>query len=639
MAQRTDLYSILMNYADRHHSPYIDIETFIVFLEKYAGNHTDEQPEWKKWVDDVNVKFWGELNHLIEEGKCVLLDEKREGQIYLAEFYADIVRQTYESLDANAGLPFPCEQSLGISIPRDQVRVIGIETDMSDYLNAPQEAPFPILMIAFPENITPALVLSSLLPQRFIEAALLKIRYYLQNHNNKEYILHKLMPQFMGKETLLREMFKQVEIHPLDCLHYLETGGEFSVLFWLYFCNMIKTEIRRKDDLLAEDIAAFQSVYIINVMTVYYKKKVMLAKEKELAFSMLEQRLNKAPFLYSMNDIINFTGANGQSLLGQYSAEELEEYLTRQTTECMNQELPALLIFYRQKDEQLFIFKDRVIPLCTKLLVDIRPQVQKAISLRWQGMLREFNREDAMEQDYDFEKLLESCVNEFSPFISLLTGDKRLYLINAESERFRGLSSESSMLFNSNGTLLPFSTLLLLKRKALLVDARLLLPFWYSIPIVTTIIAFFKHIGSGKGRTQSSRDKASPAEEGSDQAELMNRVQRRALQSAARDYKSAIVPIGYTLESYLEELEDRWRKLLDKKDKKTLVEDVKSLIRDKLRRALRQWKRKRITQKTFASIADGIMAESSVLEQLDTRESVHLYIQLYIIKLIENIKT
>jgi hypothetical protein len=79
---------------------------------------------------------------------------------------------------------------------------------------------------------------------------------------------------------------------------------------------MVKSEIRRKDELLSEDIAAFQSVYIINVMTVYYKKKVMMKKEKDLAFSLLEQRLNKAPFLYSMGDIIRFTGPNDQSLLG-----------------------------------------------------------------------------------------------------------------------------------------------------------------------------------------------------------------------------------------------------------------------------------------------------------------------------------
>jgi hypothetical protein len=638
MAQRTDLYSILMSYAGKHHSPYINIDIFIAFLEKYAGNHAGEQPEWKKWTDNANVKFWGEMNQLVDEGKCMFMEEGRKGQIYLVEFYADMIRQVYEMPDENAGLPFPSEQSLRINIPQDQVRVIGIEADMIDYLNKPQDTLLPILKITFPEDISPVLTLAPLLPRRFTETALLKIRHYLQNHNNKEYILHKLMPQFMGKETLLKETFKQVEMHPLDCLHYLETGGEFSLLFWLYFCNMIKTEIRRKDEPLAEDMAAFQSVYILNVITVYYKKKVMLEKEKEMAFASLQQQLNKEPFLHSMNDIISFTGANGKSLLGQYSEGELEEYLTRQTRESVNQELPALLIFYKENDEQFFICKDKVLPLCINLLADVRPQVEKAISIRWQGMLQEFRREDAMDQDQDFEKLLEGFVNQFSPTISLFTGDKRFCLIHAELERHREPSPESPTIFSSNGTLLPFSDLLMLKRKTLLTDARLLLPFWYSIPILISIIAFFKNIRSGKGRRRSILKHDRPAR-GADKPEFADQVQWRALQSAARNYRSSIVPAGYTPESYMEELEDRWRKILDREEKNTLVENVRSLIRNKLRRALRQKQHKRITGKTFPSIADSIMMESPILEQLDTREAVNLYIQVYIIKLMENMKS
>jgi hypothetical protein len=253
-------------------------------------------------------------------------------------------------------------------------------------------------------------------------------------------------------------------------------------------------------------------------------------------------------------------------------------------------------------------------------------------------MLQDFLREDAMDQDQEFENLLESFVNQFAPLIRIFTGDKRFYLIHTETERSRGLSPESSTIFGSNGALLPFSDLLMLKRKNLLIDARLLLPFWYSIPILTAIIGFFKKLRSGKGRRRSSRKHSQPAGN-MEQGELADRAQWRALQSAARDYRSAIVPVGYTPESYLEELEDRWRKLLDKEEKKTLVENVRSLIRNKLRRTLRQKKHKRITQKTFPSIADSIMTESPILEQLDSREAVSLYIQVYIIKLIENMKS
>jgi hypothetical protein len=549
-----------------------------------------------------------------------------------------MVRQTYNSPDEAASMPFPNEHSLQITIPADQVRAIGVETDLPEYLNDPQQTPLPIIKLTFSENISPALILSFLLPRRLMEAAMLKIRYYLQNHNNKEYMMHKLMPQFTGKETLLRDMFRQVETQPLDCLHYLETGGEFAVLFWLYFCNMVKSEIRRKDELLAEDIAAFQSVFIINVLTVYYKKKVMLEKEKEMAFFTLEQRLGKAPFFYSMNDITQFTGANGQSLLGQYSEAELGEYLKRKTTESNNQELPELLIFHTKNNEQLFIYKNKVLPLYAKLLGDIRPQIQQAITTRWQNMLREFRHEAAMDQDQDFEKLVETYVNQLAPTISLLAGDKRLHLIYTEIEHSQGIISESSMIFTKTGVLMPLAALLLLKRRDLLIDARFLLPFWYSIPILTAIIMFFYNLKQRKQQKYSNPEKNSPNGGDVDQPEMADRAQRQVLQAVAREYKSVIVPLGYTPDKYLEELENRWRKLLDREGKKILVEDVKSLVRDKLRRFLRQRKQKRITPKTFVFIADSIMMESPALEQLDARESVHLYIQLYLIQLIENMK-
>jgi hypothetical protein len=636
MAQYTDLYSLLMTYANKRHSPYIHIDTFVEFLEKYAGVHADESPEWKKWTSDASVKFWNELNHLVEDKKCALPEDGGKGRIYLTRFYTELLNQAYRSPDTDAALPFPDEHSLQITIPGEEVLIIKIEADLTDYLQDSPEPSRPIIKITFPERLPPALILSSLVPRRLMEMALLKIRYYLQNDNNREYFLHKLIPQFTGKETLLREMFKQLETNPMDCLRYLETGGEFAVLFWLYFCNIVKAETRRKEELLVEDIAVFQSVFIVNVMTVYYKKAVMLAKEKELAFLSLEQRFNKAPYLYSINDIIKFTGTNGQSLLGQYSREELEEYLTRKTTEHVNQELPELLIFHDKKDEQFFIEKSKVLSLYTKLLADVRSQVQKAISLRWQTMLREFHRENAMEQDQDFDKLVESYVIQFSPVIGILTGDKRLYLVYVEIERSQGPGPESSMLFSRAGVLIPFSTLLVLKRKELLADARLVLPFWYSIPVFIAIISFFKRMG-GKKKARPP-DGEQGGEAGAGQTETSDRAQWQALHSAAREYKSSVIPLGYTLDTYLADLENRWRKLLDQEDKKILVEDVKSLVRDRLRRTLRQRKYKRISPKTFAVIADGIMMEHPTLERLDSRESIHLYIELYIIKLIENIK-
>jgi hypothetical protein len=112
----------------------------------------------------------------------------------------------------------------------------------------------------------------------------------------------------------------------------------------------------------------------------------------------------------------------------------------------------------------------------------------------------------------------------------------------------------------------------------------------------------------------------------------------KELKAAALHFKAEILPPGYTLDAYLGQLESRWRKIMDKKNRKMLVDDVKSLVRDRLRRILRLQTHKKVSPKSIVSLADAIIAQSPALQQLDAQESLHLYIQLYIIKLLENIK-
>ena len=87
MAQRTDLYSILVAYTNKNNSPYISINTFLDFLEQYAKGRSEENPEWQKWVKDKSIKFWAELSILVEGGKCELLADTDDGRIYMSHFY------------------------------------------------------------------------------------------------------------------------------------------------------------------------------------------------------------------------------------------------------------------------------------------------------------------------------------------------------------------------------------------------------------------------------------------------------------------------------------------------------------------------------------------------------------------------
>jgi hypothetical protein len=99
-----------------------------------------------------------------------------------------------------------------------------------------------------------------------------------------------------------------------------------------------------------------------------------------------------------------------------------------------------------------------------------------------------------------------------------------------------------------------------------------------------------------------------------------------------------MVPPGYSFDSYLEELENRWSRLLDRKARENLIEDVKSLIRDKLRRALKLQKRFMLTRETISQIAHNIVTHNQALSSLNSRDSLILYSELFILKLLENIR-
>jgi hypothetical protein len=178
------------------------------------------------------------------------------------------------------------------------------------------------------------------------------------------------------------------------------------------------------------------------------------------------------------------------------------------------------------------------------------------------------------------------------------------------------------------------ATLLMIKRKDILTDTRILLPIWYSIPILSSIIAFFKRLGSGgAGKAEEeTADESAPPADGKSQS------QEQALRAAALQIKEKQVPSDHSLDSYLVELEKGWQTLVNKEAKKQLILDRKSLIRDRLRRTLRIMNTRKISVKTIEDLAGSIYTEAPALQKLGDETSITIYIKVYITKLLLTIK-
>jgi hypothetical protein len=619
-----DLYTILESYAKKNHSPYIDVDKFILYLEKSAKYLASAHSEWIFWLDKTKEKVWQILPNLVNEEKCKITTNAKGSQIFLSAFYINVIRRAYASQEAME-IPFPDEKILRLNITPDQVKTVYIENDLVTYLDKPQETVLPLIRLTFPRDIPSIIILSELIPKRLLEMAILKIQKYLWGQGNKEHIRNRMISRFQGKEEYLKDMINYIMTQPMSCLPGIESGGDISFLFWAFFCNMIKSEVIQKNELTAPDIAILQSVYVLEIFNNYHKSNVVKAKEREAALKNLGLCFEKPPYLYNLSAITKFSDSKGIPLLGRYSQEDLKTFLTTKTTEHKENELPDLLIIHNLAGEQLFIKKTVVLPFCLQLLSDTRTPIKKAISDRWFKMLKTYEREPAMNEDEAFEKLLARMIKDLNPILVSLLKDNKLLLTYYEMKDDIK-PSESSKLFE-NGKLLSFSLLLTLDRKALLADTLMLLPFWYSITILVNIITFFMHLG--KSKTDQKK-----MAEGSISESSRNNNLPPSLKELARD----LIPPGMTLQNALVEQEARWNTRINPQARKDLTADVNTLIMNRMRKSMQLPKKPRITRDFLEQIASAFISESVVLQQLNDHEALALYIKLYIINLLLNKK-
>ena len=623
---QTDLYSLLMGYTGKTNSPYVSVKDFVSFIEKYAARKPAEQTELTQWTFNAETTFRSQLPELVESGKCVLSEDKKGEKVFIPASCRRIIEDAYKDIDRLANIPFPAAASLSLALPDNFAKTINIMTDMGIFFGKPEEAPDAgdIIILQFPQTYGSAMLLASMIPRKLMEISLLKIRNYLQSRNNKEFALNKLIVQMQGKDKILREMIERLCIRPLDCLSEMERSADFPYLFWTYFCPLVKNDIKKRNDLLPDDLSALQAVCVIEICCSFYRSKAAKKREIDAAFMNLEVQMDKIPWHFTLEEIVAFTNDRGIPLLDIYSQNDLEEYIRKAIGESVKGALPPWLVVQGDRGERWFVKKERYLLICTKILLEVQLQVKTAITKRWTRLIRDFDREPAMEKDPEFEKMLERQAKAANPTLKTFLEDPKLHWAYEELDRTPGAIPQPSRIFK-NGELLPYSSLFALHRRELLSSIRLRLPFWYSIPIIVSIIAFFKKLGKKK----------KPAEQPETGDEFVIVEQETSeLRKSALLLETALIPEGKNIDEYLVELETRWVRLLDKTARQNLVDDVQSLLRDNLKNAMKVYKLKRITEKGLREMSDLLITRNPALKSIKEKDALRLYMELYMLKLL-----
>jgi hypothetical protein len=623
--QKVDLYSLLWAYANKAHTPTIKISIFVDFIGKYARQHVTEQPEWEVWMRNTLAKFWEEVPALVSAGKCLVQGVASDRFIFLTQYYTAMIALAYKEENNSSLSPFPDERGLKIQIPDEQITTLRLKEDLADYLDKTEAAHAPIIKLDL-SNRGSLLILASMVPYGLLEAAFLKIRFYLMIPGKRDLALQKLTALFPGQEEYPQNLLDSLIQSSNTLIKEFEESGDNSHLFWIHTCDFIRNDISNKTTKSSEDITLLQTLAIIEQFNIFFYGKAKQRKAKEEAFEKLSSHLTRPPYIYNMGDILKFVGHDGRLLLEYYSNKELDEFLAKKTGAPLDQ-VPELIAITDAKKEQWFVLKTLFPLVCVKQLQDARTSIGSSIIEHWLKLLQHYQTEPAMEHDSEFKDALIQYLRSQTPTLAAMLEYKRLARLFSEMQSTQNGYTEFAELFDKHtGKLLGLNEILLVKRRTLLSETRSRLPFWYSLPLFVKLVRLFR--GKEKPK-QSSTPMPTPSP-------TVKKEKPLTFYMVCMQFEEALVPPGQTVDSYLTRLWDRWAKLIKDEDRKNLREDVNALVRDRIRRTARLLKPVQITESYLSQTSSELIQGSPALKQLQNN-SLELYIKLYLIKLLKNI--
>jgi hypothetical protein len=274
-----------------------------------------------------------------------------------------------------------------------------------------------------------------------------------------------------------------------------------------------------------------------------------------------------------------------------------------------------------------------------KQIAEVRPALRSRLLEQWKRLLEDFKSCSAMETDEAFLAELSAQLESRFPILDALIRDRLLSFVRDEAAARGELPPDVARLFYKDD-LIPLDELLDLSRKSLLVDAKMLLPFWYSVPVFSSLARLVHRLTANRAEKAATRARAArlaleevkgrPAKS---QRGLTAKERRAEFEAAANRIAKEILPPGYGLAEYLNELEGRWNSLLNPDAKRNLTYDVDSLARDYLRGVLRTMGTSTFTTERLKNLGSSL-ADSPTLLKIKNHQALELYIQLYMVKVL-----
>ncbi|HKL85108.1 MAG TPA: hypothetical protein VJ861_02115 [Treponemataceae bacterium] len=634
MAAPTDLSVLLRLYSGKQNTPTLLLHDFCEYIQKYARHYSKEVPEMSMYLENTYVVVLEKLEELEEAAKIFLsTDNKGRKLVFVPQFYIDKILNRFKEIEERTEVPFPLSSELPQDFPQAFLKQVYITTDFTDQIENQERSNAFLNQLIFPDETTPMLYPGSISPEKLLDISMSKIRLFLRKDDSRDYIQKRLMVANPGKELAIKNHLIQFQTRPSESLRALKYSNE-SFTFWSYLCSFIRQDYVKKSEKTPEETSLLQSIFITEYMNNYYKNKSQQDLQRETALKNLEMAFQKPPLFFDMETISRFTDSRGVPLLGQYKKNDLESFIKDKTEEGGLNSLPILLVF-KANNNRYFVLKEKIVPLLVKLCNDSRKTFKDSITKEWYQLMSGYRQEDAMKNQNDFEKKLDGLCKTLTPILHSLLNASFIPLLAMEGIQ---TDEQSGFKLFDHGRLLSLSELLILNRQELLTDTRIMLPFWYTLPIISSLLAFFhrprtkKSIKTKKivSNTQEKETQSRPDHHDS------QKKKKEDLKHVAKQIEKKLIPEGSNLDAEMSTQIDLWNRNLDPHIKENLTDDVNSLIRDYIRQILKTIKASTFDLARVENLAVTLVDTPSLM-RIKNRDSLLSYIKLYIIKIISNL--
>ncbi|TVQ96216.1 MAG: hypothetical protein EA403_16955 [Spirochaetaceae bacterium] len=679
MSTVDDVLRILQTYTRRAKTAQVEFSQLLTFTTRYLEKVDND--DLRDLEDNTENLLAARLLELEKSGRVAV--HSTGGKIVsidYREFYPSLVSGHYQKMHDRPLLPFPDESMIGVTIPADAVFPVDVRTDFVSWLARSQDEPPVVVRLMFPDGVKSILAGSQQFPRTLAELSVQKIRAYLRSEKNVSYIRSKLGGAFRNRESMLKEMLQRILTTPDSAIRSVMEPDDFSFHFWTTLSSVLIKDIAPKKDKLQEDHDYAQAAYLLGYYNVHHKAIVQRRRETEMAVQMLDNRLSKEPYAFTISDIYNFTDAKGVLLTKRYTTQDIHDYLAERLRPGSANELAPVVRVKGPDGKDYYIRKEFVLKVLIERLFDISREFADHYVDTWVGAMKEDRRPTEMTDDATFSQDVQTRMTERYPMICALLRFDLLYLCAGEQKLMGEAAAEINRLFDREARAIrPMHQILQLDRKKLADDARLLLPFWQAFPWLNAFVRFLQRVFLGTrtpGQIERSRRKkgprkaarilsstAAPVTEDRQDSTVMQlgdargadggrtapsrdstptsggatrKVQAQEFRRRIEELQKGYVGDGGSVDAKLEELIERWNPLLDPVAKSNLVEDVNSLVRDFLRRMKVGFRLIPPDRARIQGFAEKL-SQSDVFNQIRRKDALKTYLELYMLKILGKI--